>query len=75
MKTIKGKCRACGKSCDDFFIHNGRMLCDSCFIKLANKHLRYKLKMRQINGLLVKCAYLLVIAFAFVCGVALGVLW
>ena len=69
---IKGKCRVCGKSCEDFFIDNGRILCDKCFIKRANKHLHYRLKMRRINALLAKCALFLVIGFAFVCGVAIG---
>lgn len=69
---LGGKCRVCGKSCDDFFLQNGRMLCNKCFIKLANKHLHYRLKMQKINAILMKYFIVALIAFAFVCGVAVG---
>lgn len=72
--ALKDKCRSCGKQCESFFIHNGKILCDNCFIKLANKHLRYKLKMQKLNAILAKIFIVALIVLAFVCGVMVGLL-
>lgn len=72
---LQGKCRICGKKCDDFFLDKGRVLCEKCFVKLANKHLHYKLKMRKINAILAKFAFILFMILGFVSGVAVGLIW
>lgn len=70
--ALQGKCRSCGKECESFFLHNGRTLCDSCFIVLANRRLRYRQKMRKVNAILAKLFYVALVIFAFICGLAVG---
>lgn len=70
--AIKGKCRVCGKNCENFYIQNGRTLCDNCFLKLANKAVKYRLKINRLNALLLKSIWVLCVCFAFVCGLAVG---